>query len=148
MNAKNTIKLKDVTAAGSVSSTITIDKKCTKCTQSICCVSINQPIKAPKSREDFDHLLWQVSHENISVFKDSDGWFLLIATRCSHLGEGGVCNIYDQRPWVCRDYKNDFCEFDESIEAASTYFFSSYLQLEEYCRKRFKNWEKRFELFS
>lgn len=143
MNAKNSIKLKDVSEAG----TIKIDKKCSKCTKSICCVSINQKIKTPRSREDFDHLLWQVSHENISIFNDADGWFLHIATRCSHLGEGGVCNIYEQRPWVCRDYDNDFCEFDESIEEASEHFFSTYKQLETYCRKRFKNWEKRFELY-
>ena len=141
MNAKNSIKLKDVSEAGAIK----IDKKCSNCKKSICCVSINQKIKAPRSREDFDHLLWQVSHENINIFKDADGWFLHIATRCSHLGESGICNIYDQRPWVCRDYTNDFCEFDESIEEASEHFFSTYEQLDTYCRKRFKNWDKRFE---
>ena len=144
MNAKNSIKMVDVDKeAGKVK----IDKKCSKCKKSICCVSINQKIKTPKTREDFDHLLWQVSHENINIFKDADGWFLHIATRCAHLGEGGVCNIYEQRPWVCRDYDNDFCEFDESIEEASEFFFSTFEQLNEYCRKRFKKWDKRFELY-
>ena len=37
---------------------VKIDKKCTQCTQSICCNSINQKIPTPKTREDFDHLLW------------------------------------------------------------------------------------------
>lgn len=143
MNAKDSIKLKEVSEAGAIS----IDNKCSRCTKSICCVSINQKIKTPKSKEDFDHLLWQVSHENINIFKDADGWFLHIATRCSHLGEGGVCQIYDKRPWVCRDYDNDFCEFDESIEEASELFFSTFEQLEKYCRKRFKKWKKRFELY-
>ena len=143
MNAKDAIKLKDVSEAGAIK----IDQKCSKCTRSICCNSINQKIPAPKTREDFDNLLWQVSHENINVFKDADGWFLHIGTRCSHLGEGGVCNIYDQRPWVCRDYDNDFCEFDESIEEASELFFSTYEQLEKYSRKRFKKWNKRFDLY-
>jgi len=143
MNAKNSIKLKNVTNAG----TVNIDKKCSKCTKSICCVSINQKIKAPKSREDFDNLLWQVSHEGVNIFKDADGWFLHIATRCMHLGAGGVCNIYDQRPWVCRDYDNDFCEFDESIAEASELFFSTFEQFNKYCKTRFKKWDKRFELY-
>lgn len=143
MNAKNSIKLVNVTSAGE----IIIDKKCAKCKKSICCVSINQKIPAPKSREDFDHLLWQVSHENINIFKDADGWFLKIDTRCSHLLDGGVCGIYDTRPWVCREYDNDFCEFDESIEEASELYFSTYKKFEKYCRKRFKRWDKRFELY-
>ena len=115
MNAKDKIKLADAQQVGKVK----LDKKCRKCTQSICCVSINQKIPTPKSKEDFDHLLWQVSHDDISVFKDADGWFLYINTRCSHLLDGGVCSIYDNRPWVCREYTNDFCEFDESIKDAS-----------------------------
>lgn len=144
MNAKNSIKMVDVDKeAGKVE----IDKKCSKCKKSICCNSINQKIPTPKTKEDFDHLLWQVSHENINIFKDADGWFLHIATPCTHLLPGGVCGIYDSRPWVCRDYTNDFCEFDESIEEASEVFFSSYKQLEKYCRKRFKKWERRFELY-
>ena len=119
MNAKDSIKMVDASKAGKID----IDKKCSKCKKSICCNSINQKIPAPKTKEDFDHLIWQVSHENISVFKDSDGWFLYIATRCSHLLDGGVCNIYDNRPWVCREYTNDFCEYDESIEEASEFWF-------------------------
>jgi hypothetical protein len=57
---------------------VALDKKCSKCTKSICCNSINQKIPAPKTKEDFDHLLWQVSHEGINIFKDADGWFLHI----------------------------------------------------------------------
>ncbi len=140
MNAKDKIKTVDVTE-------IKIDKKCKKCTRSICCVTINQKIPTPKTKEDFDHLLWQISHENINIFKDEDGWFLLIDTRCSHLLPGGVCSIYDKRPWVCREYTNDFCEYDESIEEASELYFTTYKQLEKYCRKRFKKWKRRFELY-
>lgn len=140
MNAKDKIKLVDT-------SEVKIDKKCAKCTQSICCVTINQKIPKPKTKEDFDHLLWQVSHENINIFKDEDGWFLLINTRCSHLLPGGVCSIYENRPWVCREYTNDFCEYDESIEEASELYFTTFEQLEKYCRKRFKKWKQRFELY-
>jgi len=141
MNSSNKVTLVNVTEAQPVG----IDSKCARCKQSICCNSINQKIPTPKSIYDFDHLLWQVSHESINVFKDADGWFLHIHTACAHLGAGGVCQIYEQRPMVCRAYDNDYCEFDESIESASEHFFSSYEQLEKYCRTRFKNWDKRFK---
>ena len=143
MNAKDSIKTVEVTEAGEVK----IDQKCSKCTKSICCNSINQKIPAPKTKEDFDHLIWQISHENINVFKDADGWFLLIESRCMHLLPGGVCNIYDTRPWVCREYSNEFCEYDESIEEASKYYFTKPKQLEKLARKRFKKWDRRFELY-
>ncbi len=133
----------DVELAGDVK----VEGKCAKCKKSICCNSINQKIPTPKSKEDFDHLLWQVSHENINIFKDADGWFLHIYTPCSHLLPNGACGIYDSRPWVCREYDNDYCEYDESIAEASEYFFSTHKQLEKYCRKRFKKWDRRFELY-
>ncbi len=143
MNAKNAIKVVDVDAIGEVE----LDGKCGKCKKSICCNSINQKIPTPRSKEDFDHLLWQVSHENINIFKDADGWFLHIKAHCDHLLPGGVCGIYEKRPWVCREYENDFCEYDESIDQASEHFFANYQQLMKYCRKRFKKWDKRFELY-
>lgn len=143
MNAKDSIKIQEVTAAGKIK----VDKKCSKCKKSICCNSINQKIPTPKSKEDFDHLIWQVSHETINIFKDADGWFLHISSRCMHLGDHGVCGIYETRPWVCREYDNDFCEFDESIEDASELFFATPKKLDKYCRKRFKKWDKRFELY-
>jgi Fe-S-cluster containining protein len=141
MNSRNKINLVDVTEAKSV----TIDKKCAKCAKSICCSSINQKVPTPRTIYDFDHLLWQVSHENIAIFKDSDGWFLHVHSACEHLGERGVCQIYAQRPMVCREYDNDYCEFDEPIPEAAEHFFETYKQFEKYCRKRFKKWDKRFK---
>ena len=126
---------------------VTADNKCIKCVQSICCNSINQKIPTPKTREDFDHLIWQVSHENISIFKDSDGWFLHVYANCSHLLPNGICSIYENRPWVCREYTNDFCEYDVSIKDASELWFATHKKLEEYCRKKFKDWEERFEIY-
>ena len=126
---------------------VNIDKKCVQCTKSICCNSINQKIPSPKTREDFDHLLWQVSHENINVFKDADGWFLYIRSNCNHLLAGGICSIYESRPWVCREYSNEFCEYDTSIKETSELWFASHNDLEKYCRKRFSKWEHRFEIY-
>ena len=138
MSGEDKIALQEVGA-------VPMDDKCGKCTQSLCCNSINQKIPTPKTVEDFDHLLWQIAHENINVFKDSDGWFLHINSRCHHLLPNGFCNIYEERPWVCREYTNDFCEYDESIEEGSQKYFSTYEQLDEYCQKRFKRWKRRFD---
>lgn len=94
---------------------------------------------------DFDHLLWQVSHRSVHVFKDADGWFLRIMSDCEHLQQDGRCGIYEQRPLVCREHSNEFCEKDEPIETASELYFQDYTQLHAYCEQRFRNWGKRFE---
>ena len=70
--------------------------------------------------------------------------FLLINNRCRFLLPEGGCNIYETRPQVCRDYSNDFCEYDAPAEEGFEYFFESYESLDAYCKKRFKKWTKRF----
>ncbi len=120
------------------------ENKCGKCTRSICCTYTTQSVKAPRSRDDFDHLLWQLAHDGMQAYKDEDGWFLLINNTCRFLLPKGGCGIYDTRPEVCRDYSNDYCEYDEPAETNFEHFFDSYETLLKYCRKRFKNWDKRF----
>lgn len=95
-----------------------------------------------RSKDDFIHLLWQVSHEHVETYKDEDGWFLLIRGNCEHLLSSGGCGIYDDRPQVCRDYSNDWCELDEPAESHFSYHFTNYNDLLAYCRKRFKTWAK------
>ena len=118
----------------------TPETKCGYCTNSKCCTYITQHVPAPRSRYDFEHLLWQVSHENVQAYKDSDGWYLLINTRCTHLLPDGRCGIYERRPQVCRDHSNDYCEFDAPAEDSFELFFDGYESLLKYCRKRFKRW--------
>lgn len=118
--------------------------KCGKCTGSICCTYITQAMEAPRSKDDFDHLLWQLTHEGVQAYKDEDGWFLLMNTKCRFLLPGGGCGIYHTRPQLCRDYSNDYCEYDEPADQNFEHYFKSYEDLLKYCRKRFKNWDKRF----
>lgn len=93
---------------------------------------------------DFDHLLWQVSHQGVHAFKDEDGWFLRIMRDCEHLQKDGRCGIYATRPLVCREHSNDLCELDTSVESSSALYFENHAQLEKYCRQRFKCWDRRF----
>ncbi len=94
---------------------------------------------------DFDTLLWQLSHHNVQAYKDEDGWYLLLNTRCQHLLEGGGCGIYDSRPQICRDHSNDYCEYDSAAEDGFELFFDGYESLLRYCRKRYKSWDKRLK---
>ena len=138
MSAKktvNTLKIKQE---------ITPENKCSFCEGSKCCVYITQQIDTPRSIDDFDHLLWQMAHKDIQVYKDEDGWFLLAMNKCQFLLPQGGCGIYETRPQVCRDYKNDFCEYDAPAEEGFEFYFRSYDELNKYCKKRFKKWTRRF----
>ena len=121
-----------------------VQDKCDLCTGSLCCNYITQAIATPRSLEDFDILLWQLAHQNIQAYKDEGDWFLLVYTRCQFLQDDGRCRIYTTRPQLCRDYSNDYCEYDSPAEEGFELFFDGYESLLAYCRKRFKNWDSRF----
>lgn len=123
---------------------MTPETKCSFCSRTICCTYTTQEIATPRSMDDFDHLLWQMAHQDIQVYKDEDGWFLLINNHCRFLLAEGGCGIYETRPQVCRDYSNDFCEYDAPAEEGFEFFFESYESLDAYCNKRFKKWPTRF----
>ncbi|OBS08160.1 YkgJ family cysteine cluster protein [Acidihalobacter prosperus] len=121
--------------------TITPENKCGHCSGALCCTYITQKIPSPRSKHDFDHLLWQVSHRGVHAYRDADGWYLLIDSRCTHLEADGRCGIYAQRPTICREYSNDFCEFDAPAEAGFELYFHGYDELLDYCRRRFPRWD-------
>ena len=118
------------------------ENKCDRCVNSICCNYITQHIPTPRSKHDFEHLLWQVSHDHVEIYKDDDGWMLLIKGRCEHLQIDGRCGIYPHRPDICRNYTNDFCEYDSPAEDDFKLHFRDYHQLLDYCKQRFKRWDK------
>ncbi len=120
------------------------DNKCSRCLGSKCCTYTTEALgTAPRSKSDFDHLLWQISHEGVEIYKDESGWYLLFLGKCEHLKENGACGIYDQRPQICRDYDNDWCEYDAPAEEGFELYFRNYNDLYKYCNKRFKNWGKK-----
>lgn len=124
---------------------ITPENKCSFCTESKCCSYITQEIDSPRSMRDYDHLLWQLAHGNIQIYKDEDGWYLLVNNRCRHLLPDGGCGVYETRPIVCREHDNDYCEYDAPAEDGFELFFEDYEALDKYCRKKFKSWDKRYE---
>ena len=121
---------------------ITAENKCSFCSGSKCCSYITQKIETPRTKYDFEHMLWQISHDNINIYKDDDGWYLMVKTPCLHLGPNGSCGIYERRPQICRDHDNDYCEYDEPAEKHMKQFFDSYKSLRKYCKQRFKKWKR------
>lgn len=121
---------------------ITPENKCGFCTNSKCCTYITEELVTPRSMCDFDHMLWQISHRDVQIYRDEDGWFLLVNNPCTHLQHDGRCGIYAERPAICREYTNDFCEFDQPSEDNFDLYFRNYTELLAYVRRRFRTWEK------
>jgi len=115
-------------------------EKCDLCTNSTCCTYVTQQIDTPKSKYDFEILLWQVSHKGVGAYKDEDGWFVMYDAPCTHLEMDGRCGIYDDRPTICRTHENDYCEYDAPAEDGFELYFPDYSTLLAYCEKRFKKW--------
>ena len=114
--------------------------KCDLCTNSKCCTYVTQQIDTPRSKYDFEILLWQVSHDGVGAYKDDDGWFVMFEARFQHLLTDGRCGIYEDRPTICRSHSNDYCEYDAPAEDGFDLYFPDYETLLRYCRKRFKRW--------
>ena len=91
------------------------------------------------------NLLWQVSHEHVSIFKDEHGWFLLVEGKCTHLQPNGQCGIYESRPHACRGHSNDYCEFDEPLVNGFELYFPTYDSMLQYCKEKFKKWGSKGE---
>ena len=95
-----------------------------------CCKYFALPIDTPTSHEDFDFIRWYLLHDAATVFTEEKDWYLLVHTDCKHLGDDNMCQIYDTRPQICRDYSTENCEFEDD----NTYdrYFETAEQGEEY----------------
>lgn len=123
-----------------VSAELESTAKCDLCTNSTCCTYVTQQIDTPRSKYDFEILLWQVSHKGVGAYKDEDGWFVMYDGDCAHLQIDGRCGIYQDRPTICRTHENDYCEYDAPAEDGFELYFPDYSTLLKYCKKRFKKW--------
>jgi Fe-S-cluster containining protein len=78
-----------------------------------CCRYFALPIDTPKTVSDFDNMRWFLLHEQASVFVDDGTWYLIVHTKCRHLRDDNLCNIYEIRPQICRDYTTEKCEYED-----------------------------------
>lgn len=112
------------------------EKLCKGC-DSKCCKYVATEIDAPENLEDFEAIKWYVCHEKVNVFVDEDNeWYLEFLTPCKHLDENDYCKIYEKRPQVCRDYKQDECLFHND-DYEEKYTFKKIEDVEKYIEEVF-----------
>ena len=86
-------------------------RQCQHECRSRCCRYITIIIPAPKRKVDFDELSWFLAHENISVYVEARRWHVEVQSPCKYLTEDNLCEIYENRPIVCRGYDVESCEY-------------------------------------
>ncbi len=101
-----------------------------------CCKYVNVPLETPKTEEDFDHILWYILHENVTVWIDTTNkWWVEFNTPCNALKKGR-CDRYQRRPLLCREYSQKTCEKNSPSEVA--HLFDTQESLLSYLRKNKK----------
>ena len=96
-----------------------------------CCRYLAIEIDKPASKRDYDDIRWYLLHEGISVFVEDGDWHLQIQTACKHLGADNLCQFYETRPQICRDYHPDNCDYT-CADHDYDHLFTHAKQLEEH----------------
>ena len=103
-----------------------------------CCRYVSVEIDAPTTLDDFDEIKWMVMHENVTVYKDNEGdWIVNFRTRCKNLKHDTLCGIYETRPQMCRDHSMKSCEVNGSGKV-EVILFREPEEVERYLDKRFR----------
>lgn len=105
--------------------------KCQDCQPALCCTYWGMNMLTPSCPEDYDDFLWYVLHQGVTLFKNGEDWYLKVDARCEQLGKDDLCQIYDRRPRICREYDPQEC--DKDAPAPADQEFSSFDQLEQWC---------------
>jgi uncharacterized protein len=95
-----------------------------------CCRYFALPIDTPTEWKDFDYIRWYLLHELAAVFTEEGVWYLLVHTPCKHLRADQLCDIYETRPQICRDYTTKECEYDD--DWVYDHYWETSEQVEEY----------------
>ena len=93
---------------------------CTECAR--CCRYVGVGINAPTTPRLATDVLWYLYHENVSVYRDEQGeWSVLFETRCRNLRADLRCDVYAERPHICRGFDNLGCEVNAPSPRALTF---------------------------
>ena len=117
---------------------MTKKNKCDLCTGQ-CCRYFALPIENPEDRDDYDDIRWYLCHENVTVFVEDGEWYVNIKNKCTHLSEEDYkCQIYEDRPNICRTYDDDECDYVEGDYDYELHFTDD-KQMQEYIKVKFDN---------
>ena len=93
---------------------------CTECAR--CCQYLGVGINAPITPRFATDVLWYLYHERVSVYRDEAGeWSVLFETRCRNLRADLRCDVYDERPHICRGFDNRECDVNAPDARALTF---------------------------
>jgi uncharacterized protein len=108
---------------------------CAGCTE--CCTYISTLINPPKNKKDIDRILWFLLHKGTTVYstQDLEEWRLEVITGCTALNTQGECDIYQDRPSVCREHNQDDCERYSPIETYYAQMFHTRQEFLDYVNK-------------
>lgn len=94
--------------------------ECTECAR--CCTYVGVGINAPTTPRYATDVLWYLYHEQVSVYRDDDGeWSVLFETRCRNLADDRRCEVYAERPHVCRGFDSASCDVNAPSGRALTF---------------------------
>jgi len=102
----------------------------------LCCRYVALPIETPEDREDYDDIRWYLAHEGFSIFVDEGEWYVNIASKCKYLNNDNMCNIYLTRPKICREYKDNNCDYHGGDYGYDQYYASTEA-LDEFIAEKF-----------
>ncbi|MCP3986727.1 MAG: YkgJ family cysteine cluster protein [bacterium] len=76
-----------------------------------CCTYVAVEIDEPTTNKEYDYVVWYLVHQGVSVFVDWDNsWFIRFDSHCQHLSTQGLCDIYETRPMICKEFEWRECE--------------------------------------
>lgn len=76
-----------------------------------CCRYVSVGIDPPTSVGRVSTALWILYHRGLSIYESHEGdWFLIVPAACENLRPDGLCGVYENRPFICRDYEVEGCE--------------------------------------
>ena len=95
-----------------------------------CCCYFALPIDTPEDWDDFEFIRWYLLHERATIFTEDDCWYLLVHNRCKSLRDDNLCDAYETRPEICRDYTTKNCEYEDAW--VYDHYWETPEQVEEY----------------
>ena len=75
-----------------------------------CCRYFCFQIDEPDDYAEFEDIRWYLAHEHVSVHIDEGVWYISILNPCKFLGVHNECQMYDERPLICRKYDMANCD--------------------------------------
>lgn len=115
------------------------NKTCEGCNGK-CCRYVAIEIDTPEDMDDLENIRWYVLHKNINVYVDADyQWHIEFLTPCEHLGDKNLCQIYEKRPEICREYDTEECLFHNDYE--EKYTFRKLEDVDKYIKEVFEKGE-------